>query len=685
MDKARRFIDKGIGYKQLKAQVSFLIPHRSDVKLVLYPQGGSYTDNKKIIIGIPDVVQNKTEEEIFTVLRALVGHEAQHVNSSSFSAYSEFIGVISRKAYNLFGINKTFGEKIACWIGNSIEDGRIEKILCNKYPGYTRYLKYYRGLLWDAQPVDGESELKDFMYSVTSLTCIGLLPKDYEKFYKGSELDENIQKIMPLINKGIDSRTCQDALFVCEDIFKNVIEYISRLYNNIQSESEFMNNLPSEPDFKNSEESEMNDSEQKGSPVHFIKQKNESKESEENNNKGDSQISENMKNDSIEDENICDSDTQEDGDAKKSTNTDDSDDKKEMGEKNKSQSSSNSGDSQPSESEKKSNESGSSPGEYNGMSEDEMKKAMEEIRNDVASDAAEKLKEKKKTEKNIDTSLTNEDKNDIGSKYRDKVSITERKLSKDFLVKAPEKVKRAGIKMQKDIEKVFKNRQALNLHSQKKGVLNSSDIWKVGITDYNVFTKKGHPVVSDFAGYMLLDGSGSMNYNDKYRHCLEASGIIEHALTDIMPLKIVKFASTYIHSVQHFIIKDFDEKPNGNASITAINADKPDNRNKDGYSIRVATKELEKRPEKDKILIILSDGLPSSYHYEEEAMNDVKLAVKEARKKGIQVFMIMFGPKESRDEYADSYRAMYEKNIISCEPENIATNLSRLITKVLTR
>ena len=70
--------------------------------------------------------------------------------------------------------------------------------------------------------------------------------------------------------------------------------------------------------------------------------------------------------------------------------------------------------------------------------------------------------------------------------------------------------------------------------------------------------------------------------------------------------------------------------------------------NKDGYSIRVATSELLKQVAKKKILIILSDGLPSAYAG--DGTNDVSTAVDEARRQGIEVVSIYFPGSYSNDE-----------------------------------
>jgi len=66
-------------------------------------------------------------------------------------------------------------------------------------------------------------------------------------------------------------------------------------------------------------------------------------------------------------------------------------------------------------------------------------------------------------------------------------------------------------------------------------------------------------------------------------------------------------------------------------------------------------------------------------------MNDVKNAVKEARKKGILVVSMVFGEENYRDIYIDKYKFMYEKNIISCNPADMTSQVVRLFKKIIIR
>lgn len=76
--------------------------------------------------------------------------------------------------------------------------------------------------------------------------------------------------------------------------------------------------------------------------------------------------------------------------------------------------------------------------------------------------------------------------------------------------------------------------------------------------------------------------------------------------------------------MEHCVIKDFDQKEIGSRCIDAMGQIAAGNGNKDGYSIRAAALDLAKRTERRKILVVLSDGLPSGYFSEAEAVDDVR-------------------------------------------------------------
>ncbi len=181
-----------------------------------------------------------------------------------------------------------------------------------------------------------------------------------------------------------------------------------------------------------------------------------------------------------------------------------------------------------------------------------------------------------------------------------------------------------------------------------------------------------------------MDGSGSMSGN-KFNEALRACSLIEESLKGIANVKIVVF-DFYGNTVRHHIVKEFKETPFNRAWAYA-NSCHASGCNMDGFSIRVAQTELMKRPEKNKVLITLSDGQPNgpASYSGTRGENDVSEAVLETRKKGIHVFNIFFGEsKHERDTYLPSFKHMYrDKGIISCAPSAIGTELLRIVRREL--
>lgn len=781
IQRVKDFFNRDNVYKQLKTMVSFLIPHRSDVTLKLNIGGGSHTNGKSITVGLPEMFIGRSYGEIFTVLRALVGHEAQHVNSSDFEHFKKYIKDTTeyfKKKYpelnNHFG--QAYLEKVSHHFGNSVEDGRIEKILGQKFRGYVKYLKFMNISLWEGQPMQGNSELEDFMYSVTSYCVTGLEPKDFKKFYEGTDLEINLNKIKPMILVGIDKRTFKECMDKTIEIIEAVEPYlVSLLINRTKETEDFLNNMDSTPEFTTSEETEHNDS---PSTVitHFVpkekpEQKDEEKESsddegnsskeeekesegkgadskeksEEDKEKEDEKSSSSNNSESEEDESneaegkgSSDNQTSEEeeneddnGSGGSSNDEENAENEEESGnEKNDSE-----GDSEEDpkgKSDENSNEESDSDDESANSdkdSDDEKNSSKNELKNKEdenkqADHNPKGMDEKSPEEVNEEEvadflrSLTKEVEDEANqkisqskeAKVKEKLKAEDFKLNPDELKEIemiyrndsnkhfqeieglklsyhlPADIKREGSRFRKDVERIFRNKEEYTLRGQRKGILDVGNLHKLRTKEVNVFVKKGVPVKSDFVGFLLEDGSGSMSEKGKWESSKRALAVMEEGLKGIIPFKIATFNTDYYgNSVLHHLVKDFkEENKTYNYSYNSFEQRRAGGGNKDGYSIRIATKELLKRPEKDRILIILSDGLPSDYRNGRDAgMVDVKEAVKEARKAGIFVVALLFGSESFRDMNIESYKYMYEKNIISCDAEMIGNHLVRMLKKVI--
>ena len=133
----------------------------------------------------------------------------------------------------------------------------------------------------------------------------------------------------------------------------------------------------------------------------------------------------------------------------------------------------------------------------------------------------------------------------------------------------------------------------------------------------------------------------------------------------------------------HSTVKKFDEKSVGSKCYNSIQPVGIGGGNKDGYSIRVATKDLLARREAKKVLVVLSDGLPSDYNDgDKQGMNDVKEAVREARRKGVVVIPIMFGRVSDRERMKGNFSYMYGQ-YISSDPADITNEFQKLFIKLV--
>ena len=107
-------------------------------------------------------------------------------------------------------------------------------------------------------------------------------------------------------------------------------------------------------------------------------------------------------------------------------------------------------------------------------------------------------------------------------------------------------------------------------------------------------------------------------------------------------------------SVDFLRVKDFDERL-GSVTAHRLGGLSPRQQNRDGAAIRHAVAKLRRCEAKTRVLILVSDGRPLDGGYKDEySLEDTKLALREARQKGIDPFCVTI------DREADRYlRRMY--------------------------
>lgn len=114
----------------------------------------------------------------------------------------------------------------------------------------------------------------------------------------------------------------------------------------------------------------------------------------------------------------------------------------------------------------------------------------------------------------------------------------------------------------------------------------------------------------------------------------------------------------------------------------------PQEDNRDGFSIRVATEKLAIRREKHRFLLIFSDGEPAAANYTQNGIIDTNLAVIEARKQGIEVIGIFLANGEVDETEEQFMKNIYGRKQVLVPnvaefPEHFSPLMKKLLLKVL--
>lgn len=247
-----------------------------------------------------------------------------------------------------------------------------------------------------------------------------------------------------------------------------------------------------------------------------------------------------------------------------------------------------------------------------------------------------------------------------------------RKYKVDEMI-PPELMKKVDA-LAKKLEQFLKDKKAKFRRQLKSGKLDSSRLAMLAANEINVFKEQKKSKGVSACAEILLDNSGSMGYGmgSKRESACKALTLIEMVFAKYFPIKI--FAFDEAGAVIHEVIKGWNEHFSRSGAWNFLTKGRYGSGNMDPYSIRVATEDILTRPEKKKLLVILSDGAPCC---DPQLVTD---AVRDARKNGIKVVSIYFTEDEYRREGDEKFFAdMYEKDYIVCSPDEIGENLIKIL------
>lgn len=212
-------------------------------------------------------------------------------------------------------------------------------------------------------------------------------------------------------------------------------------------------------------------------------------------------------------------------------------------------------------------------------------------------------------------------------------------------------VKKNIAELSSELKRCINFRNQREFISSDAGYLIPNRLWRIGrVSDAKVFDKEIVKDNSEFVVEILMDASGSQT---KRQESVAIQGyIISSALSNAgIPHRVMGFCSFWGYMIlQRY--RDYDDDAGADARVLEYVASA---NNRDGLAIRAAVQDLYARNEDNRILIVLSDGMPNDNSIAREGVaapkpytgtqgvKDSALEVRKVRNMGISVLGVFTG------------------------------------------
>ena len=226
-------------------------------------------------------------------------------------------------------------------------------------------------------------------------------------------------------------------------------------------------------------------------------------------------------------------------------------------------------------------------------------------------------------------------------------------------------------------------------HNLTKGRL-QKDLINWFIDDqYKLFYKKQDlSKTFDATFTLLVDASASMH--DKMDETIKGVVLFHETLKSLnIKHEILAFNEDAFEADDREQQNIIDEIINYNYSIfekegPRIMSLEPQDDNRDGVAIRIASERLLQRSHQQRFLIVFSDGEPSAFNYSQDGIIDTYEAVETARKFGIEVFNVFLSQEAITEDIEQTIHNIYGQFSIFVEGvEHLPSLLSPLLKKLL--
>jgi cobalamin biosynthesis protein CobT len=613
------------------------------------------TDGEQIILSlIPSaLLEDLSEADWMICLRAVAGHECAHINWSSFTDVQEIRKWYGEFLHANFQLPEAVGARIAGEALNIVEDGRIERISASVRPGLSMPYRFLNRLIREGTRIsergaDPKAEYEDFWKNLLSYAKTGLYAPGV-RAYQRTRMEDTFLAIRALVDEGIAANKSEDCREVVQELLEEVSPYVAAL---IQASPELQQELEGQAD-ATFEYTSDGQAAPNGLPSPAPGQGIRSPSPVSKPTAGNSQRGEGANEGA---------DEQGQGEAEG----------EQAGQKG---------------------DSGFGFGSADDHADPLDQQKLDELRDYMGrqldaqtQQAAEESRGRQQDDAAIDEDIRSVRACYAGSTPSIEVSTLPHNPNPADAGEMPSSTRLMANELRRTLSRILADRRK-SVRGLRRGQLDPGALWKYGLKEQTIFHQEGNPSAGATAFYLLLDNSGSMDAQvyggnvTKAAAARAAAAVVEEATKGLLPCKVALFNTS--SGVRHTVLREFDDRRPGNRSWESLTTVGPGGCNRDSANIRLAALELARRREKKKVLLILSDGEPSAFASKGEAEVEVRDAVREARRKGIVVIPIMFGDADFQETSRKAYERMYEKDILACEPQEIATRLAALFQNIL--
>jgi nitric oxide reductase activation protein len=244
-------------------------------------------------------------------------------------------------------------------------------------------------------------------------------------------------------------------------------------------------------------------------------------------------------------------------------------------------------------------------------------------------------------------------------------------------------------KLKKMIEKTLEHKKIQPRSDLHFGRLNNKLLRFITDENPRLFYKKQNPSTEiDAVFSLLVDCSASMY--DKMDETKFGITLFHESLKSVrVPHEVVGFwedtNEATVKKQPNYLkpVLDFRSslKPNSGPEIMQL---QPEEDNRDGFAIRLMTERILKRSEKQKFLLVFSDGEPAAMGYEQNGIVDTHEAVLDARKQGIEVINVFLSNGEIDEGQRRTIQNIYGNfSILVSNVEELPDVLFPLLRKLL--